>query len=265
MAEFASEYPKNDKGHIKFPSDNDLRNNLFPNSMKHPAKYNLYMLLAIIKYVSTQGETILDLMSGTGSIMLAAFMGRKVISIDIEKDYYDLQVASLKHILTFDSRIEVTLLHGDCMDFLPFPSNTVDHIIFSPPYASIMRRKTNPEAESDKQLSGRDTYDLSKYQQTKGNVGRLEVFMYNMYMEKIYKLCYLTLPPGGTMTVVLEDALKNNKRIYLSKWLQKVCKDVGFTLRDWFKRESLGSGYKKMWKSKGLDVVQEEDIIIFVK
>ena len=64
------------------------------------------------------------------------------------------------------------------------------------------------------------------------------------------------------MTIILKDHTKGGKRIKLSDWAMRVSIRAGFELQDWFKRYSRGTGYLQLHKSKGVDVVEDEDLII---
>ena len=63
------------------------------------------------------------------------------------------------------------------------------------------------------------------------------------------------------MTVILKDHMKAGKRIKLSDWMMRCSINAGFELHEWHKRYSPGSGYLKLWKTKGYTVVEDEDII----
>ena len=53
MKQFASEYNLNEAGWIKFPPDSDYRKKMFPPEVNtHPAKANVYLVQAIIEYLS---------------------------------------------------------------------------------------------------------------------------------------------------------------------------------------------------------------------
>lgn len=134
--EFAPEYSRNEDGLILFPRDSQYRKELFPllNLDDHPAKANLFLVQALIEYVSEPDETIMDIMAGTGTIMVAALVGRKVVCIDIEEEYADILEQNAKSLEAIAPGIEevITVIHGDCMKLLPLP--IADHVIFSPPY-----------------------------------------------------------------------------------------------------------------------------------
>jgi len=264
--EFAAKFPKTDEGWIDFPSDVGYRKSIFPEDIAHPARANLHMVEAIVEYVSQPEETVMDIMAGAGSIAIAAVMGRKVVCIEIEKIYQDT-LAVVKNHLSGEVQENLTLLFGDCRDFLPFP---VNHIIFSPPYARILKTKQGAKQDSTKQLAGVSKHSefgswSPEYSTNPRNVGNLNKFLYNQTMERIYKLCYDSLFSGGTMTVILKDYIHKGKRVYLSDWLTRTCIKMGFEITGWHKRKALGTGFLKLWRSRGCATVSDEDIIIFNK
>ena len=57
---FAPEYPRNSDELILFPRDSDYRKELFPllKLDEHPAKANIYLVQAIVEFVSEPEETI---------------------------------------------------------------------------------------------------------------------------------------------------------------------------------------------------------------
>ena len=183
--QFALKYPRNEAGWIIFPDDVQWRKQLFPPIvMKHLAKMHLYTEWEIIKYVSSVGETILDPMSGTGTVMLAATMGRPVICIEIEAMYHQIQQEVLEYLKTGNDMANATLLHGNCKVLLPIPCH---HIIFSPPYATAFK----PAKKSSKIINEKyhiDEQEYTEYARTQGNVGLYNTFLYHQDMEKVYKL-----------------------------------------------------------------------------
>src|SRR3990170_4731851 len=90
---FASEYNRNEDGWILFPRDTGDRKSLFfPEEVnQHPAKMNFHLQQAIIEYVAQPGNTLLDPFGGTGTLMIAALQGCRVILLEIEAGYHQLQ------------------------------------------------------------------------------------------------------------------------------------------------------------------------------
>ncbi len=231
-----------------------------PEVMRHPAKANLFMMLDIINYVSESGDTLLDPMAGTGTIMVAALSGRDVICLEIEQSYHDLQERN-KHLMEQQPSYSgnIMLLFGNCMDFLPLPS--VDHIIFSPPYADIMKREGSGETALSREVSG-SREGFSQYFQSRGNVGRLPQFLYNHEMWKVYQGLWQSLKPGGSMTVILKEFVKSRKRVPLTTEMVRICTGIGFEVELWEKREAL-TGFTDIQASKGHNVVRDEDVVVF--
>ena len=230
--------------------------------MAHPAKANLHMVKALIEYVSTPGQVILDPMSGTGSIMVAATVGRKVMCIEIEQLFFDLISIGKGMIQKQFPEADITLLHGSCLDFLPMPG-AADHIIFSPPYAQIMQKKKVSAKDVSQFMY--NTTGLTTYSLSPNNLGTKNEFFYSMDMEKVYAGCYQTLKPGGTMTVIIKDHMRNGQRVYFSDWVMRVCMRLGFDITDWFKWDAPGTGYQQIHKSHGVEVVEDEDLMVFTK
>lgn len=258
--EFGEGYEKNEDGWFLFPRDDAYRKTIFPEEvMKHPARANLYLLQCIIEYVSRPEQTILDVMSGTGSIMVAALISRRVLCLEIEPEYYQLIRKGIEKLDSVVPGIEdyITVINADCLRILPIP---VDHVIFSPPYAQAMRM-SNPTG-MQKDMFGTEG---AIYQKSQGNVGRLNGFLYNQQMEKVYKKCYESLPVDGTLTVIIKDFIENQKRVSLTDWVVRSCIKMGFQLKDWFKWYPEGTFFHKMRKRRGEVVVNEEDIIILRK
>lgn len=260
---FAPTYPKTPEGWIQFPDDVKYRKSMFPAEvMKHYAKFHMYLEQAIIDYTTNPGDTVLDPMSGTGTLMMAALVGRTVICIEIEKEYHKMQQRVLAHLRSkYPDMSNCVLIQGNCKLVLPIPCN---HIIFSPPYAAALKPpKTVSKFQTDKYHVSEEEYQI--YAKTTGNVGLVNTFLYNQTMGNVYKLCYQSLIPGGTMTTVTKDITENGKRTYLSRWIERVCTQMGFQLEDHFKHKIMGGPYQDIRRAAGLDTIDDEDVEIFRK
>lgn len=257
VKEFAPSYPRNEQGWILFPSDTTYRAELFPEKVNsHPAKANAHLVSAIVDYVSEPGESIMDIMAGTGTILLAALEGRRVICIEISAKFSALQEQAAKFIddIAPGSESLITLINAPCQHVLPLPC---DHIIFSPPYANIMKSKGTDQLTID-----RTTYDMAEYMEDKqNNVGAVNEWMYHQIMEGIYDKCYKSIHPGGTLTVILKDHMKDRKRVELSGKAARYCEKLGFELVSWHKWPSRDSLYNAIYRARGWEVVDNEDII----
>jgi hypothetical protein len=257
---FAEEYPRNEQGWILFPSEKGgkRRQDVFPvpkELLKHPAKAGTAMIESIVEFVSQPGDTIMDIMAGVGTILTAERMDRNVICIEIEDKYFT-KLTAIKELLGLNA----LLLHGDCRDYLPIPTN---HIIFSPPYAGVLKSSKGMDSKWKTMHITHD--EQMDYSASPKNVGNLNLFLYNQAMEHIYDLCYQSILPGGTLTAITKDFMDAGNRVFLSLWVMRVCVGFGFTLLDWFKRLSTGSGYQEVHRVKGIATVDDEDVLIFRK
>lgn len=258
MKDFAPNYPRNEQGWILFPSDTTYRAELFPEKVNsHPAKANAHLVSAIVDYVSEPGESIMDIMAGTGTILLAALEGRRVICIEISAKFSALQEQAAKFIddIAPGSESLITLINAPCQHVLPLPC---DHIIFSPPYANIMASRGK-----DKLTQEKTDYDMEEYMEDKqNNVGAVNEWMYHQLMEGIYRGCYESIRPDGTLTIIIKNHMKDGDEVLLSERANKTCIDIGFKPVDWFKWPAPGSVYHHIRVARGEQMVFDENIIV---
>jgi DNA modification methylase len=259
--QFAPQYSRTPEGWVLFPHDVSYRKRLFPDQVfEHPAKAQLYLLEAITEYVSEPGETILDPFGGTGSMLVATLKNRNVIMCEVEPHFVDLINQSINKIqehLDYKGGIMI-VIPGDNRQTLPIPC---DHVITSPPYSNIL------SGTGLKQDIGRSNTDaaMTKYSGENAsplNIGRLSQFLYSQHMVKVYSLLFQSIRPGGTLTILIKDRMRQGKRDLLSDACIRACVEAGFELKDWFKWKAPGTAQQKLMQSKGFDTVEDEDIII---
>jgi len=264
MTEFAPGIPRDEEtGWVILPKDSQWRkDSFFPvEVMEHPAKMNLYMEQAMIEYVAKPGDILLDPFGGTGTLMIAALMGMTVILLELEDGYHKLEQEAKANLLKERPDANVLLLQGDNRFLLPMPCN---HIITSPPYAGAMDIRKVREGDENDSFVKADR-QMMEYSKSPRNISKLNTFLYNQAMERIYKLCYDSIIPGGTLCVNIKDRIEKGKRVYLSKWIDKVCQQVGFKQEAWFKWLVPGHQFTNIRRSQGLLTVDDEDCIIYRK
>ena len=245
------------------PEQNLRRQLQSEESMRHPAKANIYMMEDIWRYVSLPGEVIVDFFGGTGTTGIATREGREVILIELEHPFTKIQDRNNEILQRLYKKGFVTI-KGDNRKILLSMKN-IDHIMGSPPYAGAMTRKaiTEESSESDKQLTG--NMMVGEYTASPENLGIANKFQYNMRMTRLYEAAFNALRPGGTMTTIMGDITRNGKRVALSRWVYTTCQRIGFEVLMHFRRYMPGTSYKAVHKARGLYVVNDEDIIIFRK
>lgn len=268
QSDFAPDYDRSEDGLVLFPADDtQYRKELFPfwteqsiSLSEHPAKANLFLVQACIEYVSEPGETVMDIMAGTGSIMVAALIGRRVVCIELEEMYQEMldwAVENIERIAPGASEM-ITIIPGDCSKLLPLP--VADHIIFSPPYAQIMKKKVLDRFTAEKMGAG-----ILEYSASPENIGNLNEFLYHQKMEVIYKKSVESLPTGGTITIIIKDHISGGERVHLGERAMRDCCNAGMSLVSWHQWKPSGSAYLKVKRARGEPVVSEEDIIVLRK
>ena len=270
MKKFAPEYTYNEQGWILFPSDSQYRKEMFPEEVnQHQAKANVFLIQSCIEYVSEPGQLLLDPFGGTGTLMVGALVSRDIVLIEISPEYHKLQMKALEMVEEIAPGVSdhITLINSPLQTVLPIP-NFADHIIFSPPYASIMKSKG-----TDKLTLEKTDYKMAEYTfNSPLNVGLMNDFIWSQQMEIVYKKCYETLKPEGSMTIIVKDHYEKQKsgerkRIQLSRAAVDACKRVGFTQdpEEWFKWLAPGSVYTHIYRARGWEVVDDEDIVVLRK
>ena len=122
---------------ITFKSDTSYRKDFFvPESFSHPAKMVAPLLLWIVNKYTQPGETILDPMAGSGTMMLACPLGRNVVMLELEQKFVRMQRDNWEKVRQMPqlgySMGTCTILHGDARNL----EGLFDSVITSPPYAS---------------------------------------------------------------------------------------------------------------------------------
>jgi len=261
--EFAPEYERNEQGWIKFPPDSDYRKHMFPEEVnKHPAKANVYLVQSIIEYVSEPEQILIDIMAGTGTLMVGALIGREIICVEISEMFHNLQVkamAKLDEIAPGTSE-HIMLINLPCQRYLPIP-NLADHIVFSPQYAGIMKTKGTDKWNVD------TGYAFAEYSADPLNLGTMSDFIWGHEMELIYKKCYETIKPGGTMTLIVKDHMEKGQRVPLVGKAIMASVSAGFSYdeAEHFRWAAPGMPYTAARRAKGIEVVDDESIVVLRK
>ena len=266
MKQFASEYSRTEQGWIRFPPDAGYRKRMFPPEVnQHPAKANVYLVQAIIEYVSEPDQLLMDIMAGTGTIMVGALIGRSIICIEISKKFYQIQLAALEHLERIAPGISdsISLINMPCQRYLPIP-NLANHIIFSPQYAHILKAKAETSSNWTKETM---KYDWDEYSKDPLNLGTMSEFLWAYEMEAVYTKCYQTLTTPGSMTLIVKDHMDKGNRIQLVQKAIDASIRVGFIYNpnEHFRWAAPGMPYTAARRSRGETVVDDESIVVLRK
>lgn len=266
---FAPEYQRDENGWIKFPRDDNYRKQMFPPEVNtHPAKANVYMVQSIIEYVSEVEDTILDCMAGTGTILVGALIGRKVICVEISEKFHNLEVKTVEIMESIAPGIseQITCINLPCQVFLPIP-NLANHIIFSPQYAGILKKGENYRETDRLTREKQGSYDFSEYSKDPLNLGTMSEFLWAQEMEKVYDKCYKSLTTSGSMTLITKDHISAGSRVALTQRAIDASVAVGFKYNpaEHFKWAAPGMAYTHIRKARGDIVVEDENIVVLRK
>ena len=123
---------------LKFKVDTKQRKEWFTGvSFSHPAKMSLPLQLWIIENYTKPGDTLLDPMAGSGTILVACSLGRNVIAVELEAKFIEIMKGNWERIKQRGPQLgyqmgECQIIQGDARNL---ENILVDHAIFSPPYA----------------------------------------------------------------------------------------------------------------------------------
>lgn len=268
----------------RFKMDVSLRRRLFGDAaFAHPAKLHLGLLQRLIDLYTCSGETILDPMAGSGSLMIAATLGRNVVLRELEPEYVAMmEQAPIRGKLgMFAGQIDIA--QGDARTLTGVRCN---HIIFSPPYGIEVSGNHMSTERRLEMLSGkygeRWTRKLSKSSSSHGtwvtgfsyvghgisdNAGNKSGRNYWADMRRVYARCADLLPaPGGRLILILKNHYRRGKLCDVVG--QAICEveALGLPLMARHEREVWPlSLWQRRRREKGQPVVEVEDVLVFGK
>lgn len=214
---------------LEFKSDTKHRKEWFTGlHFSHPAKMHLSLQLWLIENFSKEGETILDCMAGSGTVLVACSLGRHVIAVELEQKFVDMMKGNWQKIQERGPQLgysmgTATILQGDARRL---EGILVDKCIFSPPYAeaqtgggisAAMRGEGSYKVTTSLPSS---CYQPSEHGKASGQIG-------NLPYGSIDKV--ITSPPHG-----------GNSEPYQSKALSRIRAEMG---RDQTKPSAQTEGY----------------------
>ncbi len=257
---FAPEYNHDAEGRVLFPRDTELRKTLFPytDPAEHIAKANMLMVKALVEMFSDEGETVLDPFAGTGTVMVAATIHRRVVMMELVETFCQtIELNTIGAEQTCPGITDlITLIPGDAAAILPI-EDFCDHMIFSPPYPMGLKKKGTMDKTS-KDLG----YDHSvDYSEDMRNFTNLNDFIYHKKIEQFYKKCLPSLRPGGTLSVIIKDKMEKGKRVHQADRTERDLLRMGYEFVDRNKWYARGGGYSAINRAAGLDTVDDEDLI----
>jgi hypothetical protein len=269
---FAPDYPRDEHGWVVFPRDVELRRALFPKeAFEHPAKANLYMVREMARYLTNEGESVMDPFAGTGSQLISAMDNRRVVLIELEPYFLDLINKTVADWREKDRIKELVMIYeGDCRQVLQKMQFQVDAAIFSPPYSTTMA-STGIRNTDDAEDTGTGRYKTKEYTRSSLNLSRLNPFLYLQSLDLVMSRLAARIKPGGRVCVISKDRMEGPNRILLSEPVINRAKRHGLVLDEWLDHRppsTIAKASATIAKNRyGIDVkvVEEENLLVFKK
>ena len=225
-----------------FGVDSGLRRRLFGAEVfQHPAKLHLGLLQRLIDLYTAPGDTLLDPMAGTGSLMLAATQQRNVILRDIQPEYVAMMQASASRVHQIGG-LFAGLIDIDQADAKTLICPAFEHIIFSPPYgfqsgggvsnpqriAALYNGKLGRRWKRYIDMPNQASFCINfHYVGGKSNTGNKSGRNYWADMRTIYaRLAELT-PSGGRVIVILKNHYRQADQHRWSNRRRSACAGAG--------------------------------------
>lgn len=275
MTLYAPDRERDRDGFILFGREIEQRKELFPAEVvSHPAKMVMAMVKDTVGYLTRDGRlpisgTILDPFGGTGTTGMAALWGYRVILCELEDMYYEL-LWRVKQNWVDNHGLNpemLTLLHGDSKQLLKaVGSETVDLVLTSPPYANLKVGKEKTEFTG---ILAERKAQMREYGSDKAsplNFGRLNTFVFNQAMRDIYTQVRRILTPDGVYVSVTKDAMRAGERLTLAEDVKFWAAKGGLVpTREHFRYKVQGGLLTNVMRSKGAEVVENEDVVLYQK
>lgn len=262
-----------------FPSDIGTRRRLFaPEVFAHPAKLHLALLQRLIDTYTNPGETILDPMAGTGSLLIAATQQRNVILRDLMPDYVEMINLSLPRIRDY-AGLFAGLIDVGTGDARTLEVPRFDHIITSPPYGFKTgngisnRRRAELLTQNVHGTRWKRYIDAPnhasfasgfRYAGGQENAGNKSGRNYWQDMEMIYCRLATLLPPEGKLILVIKNHYRRGKLINVVSQTIELTRAMGLNL---VARHGRFIDNPSLWQRRrreaGLPIVDVEDVLVF--
>jgi DNA modification methylase len=199
---------------------------------QHPAPFSFTDVSRLIRFFTKRGGLVLDPFVGVGSTLKAcALEGRRGIGIELNPTFTALARERLTtEIRTLFTAVEdQSILEGDVRDILPTISDeSVDFVVTSPPYWSILKKKADHKVRQERLANGLttsygdDTRDL-------GNIASYSDFL--MTLSEVLGSCARTLKSGKYMAIVVSDFREKSRYIMFHADLARALEPFGLEMR----------------------------------
>lgn len=200
--------------------------------LAHPAPYDEREIIDHIELLTNPGEMVLDVMSGSGTTLVACYKtGRVGAGIELMEEWFKLTKKRISEVTGShyeDGKHNLFIRQADCRELMPSMKPEIfDFIIFSPPYFSILKNPQGARANYRKRLGLPVNYGNSNK-----DLGRIEDYQEFMgQMALIYSECFRLLKKGKFMVVIVADIFSRGRFVPYHIDTVQAAQAAGFTLR----------------------------------
>ncbi len=173
---------------------------------QHPAPFSFTDVGRLIRFFTKKGDLVLDPFVGVGSTLKAcAIDGRRGIGIELNHNFVELAHKRLESEITnmLSTIDDQEILEGDARDHLPkIPDASVDFVVTSPPYWSILKKNEDHKVRQERIANGLRT-DYGDDARDLGTIEDYDEFLHTL--SSIFEECKRTLKPGKYMSIIVSD------------------------------------------------------------
>ena len=198
---------------------------------QHPAPFSFSDVARLIRFFTKRNMVVLDPFVGVGSTLKACALNeRSGIGIELNPRYVQLTHERLLRELPnkLALRNGQRVIEGDAREvLLTLPEDSVDFVITSPPYGSILHKKDH-KARQERIANGLDTH-YGDDPRDIGNIKDYETFLAEV--SRILGACGQLLKPKKYMAVVVSDYRHGPRYIMFHADLARSLEAYNFQLR----------------------------------
>ncbi|HAB50805.1 MAG TPA: RNA methyltransferase [Ignavibacteriales bacterium] len=202
----------------------------------------------LIESYTKEEDFVLDPMVGSGTTLIEAkLLNRNALGIDINPEAIELTRKALDFEYTNAAKQKVAV--GDARNLSILKDDSVDLIVFHPPYLNIVQ------------------YSDGKIKEDLSNITNIDLFCDEL--EVIIKELYRVLKPNKYCGILIGDTRKAQHYIPLSYYVFQRFLNVRFALKEEIIKSQHNCIYSRKWeksaKKYGFYLIMHEHLFVFRK
>lgn len=173
----------------------------------HPAPFSYQDVQRLIEFFTKPGQLVVDPFVGVGSTLKAAALSkRRGVGIEVTSRWVELARERIRREVPRRERPTQKVIEGDSRETLAdkrvFPEGSVDFVVTSPPYWSILNKKADHKVSSERVANGLAT-NYSEDARDLGNIDDYETFLDEVC--RVFTESHRVLKEGGYLAVIVGD------------------------------------------------------------